>query len=128
MIADLKPGGRYTAVDVDRAGGSKLLAKRLHRRRPHRRRPAHGHGPDPRRGGRGRGGEPGQEVIVGRRRAAQASGGLVILKGNLAPEGCVVKVAGYTRLDHTRPGPRLRPEEDAMAAVQAGGISPTTWS
>ncbi|MGB3684125.1 MAG: dihydroxy-acid dehydratase, partial [Rubrobacteraceae bacterium] len=50
------------------------------------------------------------------------SGGLVILKGNLAPEGCVVKVAGYTRLEQSGPARVFDSEEEAMEAVQAGGI------
>ena len=47
----------------------------------------------------------------------------MILKGNLAPEGCVVKVAGYTRLEHTGPARVFDSEEDAMKAVQAGEIT-----
>src|SRR3712207_9453598 len=63
---------------------------------------------------------PDQDVIVPVEDALRASGGLVILKGNLAPEGCVVKVAGYTRLEHTGPARVFDSEEEAMEAVQAG--------
>ena len=52
------------------------------------------------------------------------TGGLVILKGNLAPEGCVVKVAGYERRRHTGPARVFESEEDAMAAVRTQGIKP----
>ena len=65
---------------------------------------------------------PGQDVIVPLENALRASGGLVILKGNLAPEGCVVKVAGYTRLEHSGPARVFDSEEQAMEAVQAGRI------
>jgi len=65
---------------------------------------------------------PGQDVIVPVESPLRSSGGLVILKGNLAPEGCVVKVAGYTRLHHTGLARVFDSEEDAMKTVQAGGI------
>jgi dihydroxy-acid dehydratase len=65
---------------------------------------------------------PGQEVVRPLDRPLQASGGLVILKGNLAPEGCVVKVAGHTRRSHRGPARVFDREEDAFAAVQARRI------
>jgi dihydroxy-acid dehydratase len=123
IIADLKPGGRYTAVDVDRAGGSRLLGKRLldaglidgtqltttgHTIAEEVEEAEE---------------TPGQDVILTPEEPLRSSGGLVILKGNLAPEGCVVKVAGYTRLDHTGQARVFDSEEEAMAAVQAGNIS-----
>jgi dihydroxy-acid dehydratase len=122
IIADLKPGGRYVAVDMDRAGGSKLLGKRMleagfvdgtsrtmtGRTIEEEVEDAHE--------------EPSQDVIVPVENALRDSGGLVILKGNLAPEGCVVKVAGYTRLEHTGPARVFDSEEEAMEAVQAGRI------
>jgi dihydroxy-acid dehydratase len=122
IIADLKPGGRFVAVDMDRAGGSRLLGQRL----------------------LGAGlldGDQltptgktiaeevesaeetsGQEVIVSVHAPLKKTGGLVILRGNLAPEGCVVKVAGYTRLAHTGPARVFDGEEAAMEVVQSGGI------
>jgi dihydroxy-acid dehydratase len=122
IIADLKPGGRYTAVDVDRAGGSKLLGKRLLDA-------GLIDGTQLTATGRTIAEEvedavetPGQDVIVPVESPLRSSGGLVILKGNLAPEGCVVKVAGYTRLHHTGPARVFDSEEDAMKTVQAGGI------
>ncbi len=123
IIADLKPGGRYTAVDVDRAGGSRLLGKRLLDA-------GLIDGTQLTTTGRTIAEEveeaeetPGQDVIVTVEEPLRSSGGLVILKGNLAPEGCVVKVAGYTRLEHTGPARVFDSEEDAMDAVQAGAIS-----
>jgi len=122
IIADLKPGGRYTAVDLDRAGGTRLFGKRLMD------------------GGLLHGGElnvsgktiaeevaeaeedEGQDVVATVERPLRSSGGLVILKGNVAPEGCVVKVAGYTRMHHSGPARVFDSEEAAMAAVQAGSI------
>jgi dihydroxy-acid dehydratase len=123
IIADLKPGGRYTAVDVDRAGGSRLLGKRLLDANLI-------DGTQLTTTGRTLAEEveeaeetPEQDVIVTVEEPLRSSGGLVILKGNLAPEGCVVKVAGYTRLEHTGPACVFDSEEDAMAAVQAGDIA-----
>jgi len=123
IIADLKPGGRYTAVDVDQAGGSRLLGKRLldaglidgtQLTTTGRTIAEEVEGAEE---------APGQDVIVTVEEPLRPSGGLVILKGNLAPEGCVVKVAGYTRLQHTGPARVFDSEEDAMGAVQAGEIS-----
>ena len=123
IIADLKPGGRYTAVDLDRAGGSRLLGKRLIE------------------AGLVDGGQltvtgntlaeevegaeetPGQAVILPVDEPLRETGGLVILKGNLAPEGCVIKVAGYTRPRHEGPARVFDSEEEAMEAVQAEEIS-----
>ena len=122
IIADLKPGGRYTAVDLDRAGGTKLLGRRLVE------------------AGLVDGGQltptgrtiaeeaedaeeaPGQDVVVPVESPLRETGGLVILKGNLAPEGCVVKVAGYTRLFHEGPARVFDSEEEAMEAVQTGHV------
>jgi dihydroxy-acid dehydratase len=123
IIADIKPGGRYTAVDVDRAGGSRLLGRRLldadlidgdQLTVTGRTLAEEVEGAEE---------TPGQDVIVTVDAPLRSSGGLVILKGNIAPEGCVVKVAGYTRLEHTGPARVFDSEEAAMAAVQSGGIS-----
>jgi dihydroxy-acid dehydratase len=123
LIADLKPGGRYTAVDVDRAGGSKLLGKRLLDA-------GLLDGTQMTTTGKTLAEEvedaeedEGQDVISPVEHPLRDSGGLVILKGNLSPEGCVVKVAGYTRLDHTGPARVFDTEEDAMEAVQTGNIA-----
>jgi dihydroxy-acid dehydratase len=124
LIADLKPGGRYVANDLYRAGGIALVARRL----------LEGgllHGEALTVTGRSIGEEaaaatetPGQDVVRPLATPIKPTGGLVILKGNLAPEGCVVKVAGYTRLSHTGPARVFDSEEAAFAAVEAGGIRP----
>lgn len=124
LIADLKPGGRYVAVDVDRAGGIQLIAQRL----------VQGSLID---------GEqltasgltlateaakavetPGQDVIRPLVNPLKPTGGLVILKGNLSPEGCVVKMAGHERLYQRGPARVFDREEDAMAAVTRREIYP----
>src|SRR5262249_20498810 len=118
LLADLKPGGRFVAVDFDRAGGTPLLARRmleigkLHAnvRTPTRRTVA-----EESDGARE---TPGQEVIRPAQKPIKSSGGLVILHGNLAPEGCVVKVAGHERLHHRGPARVFEREEDAFAAVE----------
>jgi dihydroxy-acid dehydratase len=122
LIADLKPGGRYVATDLYRAGGIALVARRL----------LEGgllHGEAMTVTGRTLAEEaaqaretPGQDVVRPLDRPIKPTGGLVILKGNLAPEGCVVKVAGYTRLEHTGPARVFDSEEAAFAAVEAGAI------
>jgi dihydroxy-acid dehydratase len=122
LIADLKPGGKYTAVDVFNAGGIGVIAKRL----------LEGgfiDGSQRTVTGRSLAEEaadavetPGQEAVVSLDKPLKATGGLVILKGNLAPEGCVVKVAGYERLLHRGPARVFESEEDAMAAVTSQQI------
>jgi dihydroxy-acid dehydratase len=122
IIADLKPGGRYTAVDLDKAGGTQFLGRRLveaglvdgSQLTPTGRTIAE----------EVEGAEetPGQDVIVPIESPLKETGGLVILKGNLAPEGCVVKVAGYTRLRHEGPARVFESEEEAMEAAQSGQI------
>jgi dihydroxy-acid dehydratase len=124
IIADLMPYGRYTAVDLDKAGGSRLVARRLleaglldaesltvtgqtigveallARERV------------------------GQEVVAQLTRPLSPHGGLAVLHGNLAPDGCVVKLSGRTRLDHTGPAKVFDNEESAMKSVQSGQVKP----
>ena len=124
LIADLKPGGRYVAADLDRAGGVQLVAQRL----------VEGGYMDPTQatpGGHTIGDEaalavetPGQDVVAPLDKPLKKTGGLVILHGNLAPEGCVVKVAGHERLSHRGPARVFDREEDAMFAVTAKLIKP----
>src|SRR5213082_40274 len=124
LIADLKPAGRYVAVDVHRAGGIQLIAKNL----------VEGGFVDERQmtaSGRTIGEEarraketPGQDVMRPVTNPLKKTGGLVILKGNLAPEGCVVKISGHERLHHRGPARVFDREEDAMRAVTSKSIKP----
>jgi len=122
IIADLKPGGRYLAVDVHRAGGIPLIAKKLleaglidgSQQTPSGRTVAEE--------ARLAIETPGQDVIRPVTNPIKRTGGLVILKGNLAPEGCVVKVAGYERTYHRGPARVFDCEEDAMRAVMSKSI------
>ncbi|MGH2441805.1 MAG: dihydroxy-acid dehydratase [Chloroflexota bacterium] len=124
ILADLKPGGRYVAADMDRAGGNRVLAARML--------------------GAGliegstitvtgrtlaeeaAGGQelPGQDVIRDPVSPLKESGGLVILKGSLAPQGCVVKIAGHERLFHRGPARVFDSEEATMEAVMSKAIKP----
>jgi dihydroxy-acid dehydratase len=122
IIADLKPGGRFVATDMHAAGGTRLLAKRLLEAKIL-------HGDAATVSGETISSEAthaqeaaGQAVIRSHAAPVKATGGLVILKGNLAPEGCVVKVAGHNLLHHRGPARVFDCEEDAFKAVQAGAI------
>ena len=124
LIADLKPGGRFVASDLHKAGSIELVAKRL----------LDGgliHGDTLTVDGRtlAEGLQAvretaGQEVVRPLTNPLKPTGGLVILKGNLAPEGCVVKVAGHERMIHKGPARVFDREEDAFQAVQKGKIQP----
>jgi len=122
LLADLKPSGRFVALDMHRAGGIRLLARRLLNGK-------YLHPSAKTVTGQSIGAEtesavetPGQEVIVPLDRPLKATGGLVILKGNLAPEGCVAKISGHERLEQRGPARVFESEEDAMAAVTAKKI------
>ena len=117
LIADLKPGGKYTAIDLGRAGGIGLVARRLVEK-------GYIDGSQITVSGLTIGQEaelagetPGQDVVYAADNPIKKSGGLVILKGNLAPEGSVVKVAGHERPYHRGPARIFEREEDAMKAV-----------
>jgi dihydroxy-acid dehydratase len=122
LLADLKPAGRYMAVDLDRAGGVPLLVQRL---------VSAGlvDGKQMTPSGRTIGEEaqtavetPGQDVVHPLSNPIKPNGGLVILKGNIAPEGCVVKIAGHERPFPRGPARVFDREEDAMSAVTHGRI------
>ncbi len=122
IIADLKPGGRYTAVDLDLAGGSRLLGRRLVEAGLVDGSQMTPTGKTIAEEVEGAEETPGQDVIVPIESPLKETGGLVILRGNLAPEGCVVKVAGYTRLRHEGPARVFESEEEAMEAAQDNRI------
>jgi dihydroxy-acid dehydratase len=122
LLADLKPGGRFVATDLHRAGGTRLVAQRLLDAGVLR-------GDAVTVSGRTIGEEareaveaPGQEVVRRAETPLAPNGGLVILHGNLAPDGAVVKVAGYVRKHHRGPARVFDSEEAAFAAIQSGGI------
>ena len=124
LIADLKPGGKYTAIDLGNAGGIGLVARRLVEA-------GLMDGSQMTVSGLTIGQEielvdetPGQDVVYTAATALKPTGGLVILKGNLAPEGSVVKVAGHERNYHRGPARIFEREEDAMAAVTSKQIKP----
>ncbi|MEO6727236.1 MAG: dihydroxy-acid dehydratase [Blastocatellia bacterium] len=124
MIADLKPGGKYTAIELSQAGGIGLVARRLVE------------------GGYLDGAQmtvsgltirqeaeladetPGQDVVYSTETPIKPNGGLIILKGNLAPEGSVVKLSGFERKKHQGPARVFEREEDAMSAVTSKQIKP----
>ncbi|HEX6437499.1 MAG TPA: dihydroxy-acid dehydratase [Candidatus Binatia bacterium] len=122
LIADLKPGGRFVANDLYKAGGIKLVAKRLIEAGLIHEDTLTVTGKSLREAAQDVQEETGQEVVRPMVNPLKPTGGLVILKGNLAPEGCVVKVAGHERLIHKGPARVFDREEDAFAAVQNGGI------
>lgn len=122
LLLSLKPAGQYVAADVDKAGGIAVVAKRLVD------------------GGYADGSAmtctgktlaeeasraeetPGQDVVRPLSNPIKATGGLVVLRGSLAPDGCVIKVTGIERKRHSGPARVFNCEEDAMAAVTGGAI------
>jgi len=123
-ICSLTPAGKYVASDYQAAGGSRLLAKRLIDA-------GHADGSTLTISGKTLAEEaalaeetPGQQVIGTFEEPIKPNGGLVILKGNLAPEGCVMKIAAANRMDHRGPARVFNCEEDCFAAVQTGQIRP----
>ncbi len=124
FICDLQPGGKQVAKDYQDAGGSRLLAQRLVEKDLL-------HGKTPTVTGKSLREEaeaavetPGQNVILPWSAPLKPTGGLVILRGNLAPEGCVVKVAGHERIHHTGTARVFDSEDACFHAVEAGEINP----
>ena len=123
LFVDIKPGGKYVAVDIDKAGGIPVIAQRM----------VEGHYADPSVitcTGRTFGEEAadaiettGQQVIRPLSNPLKTTGGLGVLRGTLAPEGCIIKLAGHTKRTHHGPARVFDREEDAMAAVQGGQIN-----
>jgi dihydroxy-acid dehydratase len=124
LLADLKPAGKYVAADVDAAGGIPVIAKRLLDGK-------YADGSTMTVTGKTFFEEasaaketPGQTVIAPLSKPLKATGGLVILKGNLAPGGGVVKMSGHERQSHTGPARVFDSEESAMKAVTSKQIKP----
>jgi dihydroxy-acid dehydratase len=122
LLADLKPGGRFVATDLYRAGGVRLVAKRLLDAGVLNEDELTVTGATIGDEAREASETPGQEVVRPLDDPLKPTGGLVILRGNLAPGGCVVKVAGEERTSHRGPARVFECEEDAMDAVTAGTI------
>jgi dihydroxy-acid dehydratase len=122
LLANLKPAGKYVAADVDKAGGIPVIAKRLLDGKL-------ANGSTLTVTGKTFAEEagaavetPGQPVIAPLDQPLKKTGGLVILHGNLAPEGCVAKISGHERLTHRGPARIFESEEDAMTAVTSKKI------
>ncbi len=124
LLADLKPGGRFVATDLYRAGGVPLVIKRLketgllHEDAITVTGKTLGEIADSAEE------TEGQEVIRPVSNPIKPNGGFAILRGNLAPDGCVVKLSGHDRMEHSGPARVFEREEDAFAAVVAKSIQP----
>jgi dihydroxy-acid dehydratase len=123
LLADLTPGGRFNAPDMYKAGGMRLLAQRLQKAGLLK--------DETTASGRNLFEEiadatetAGQQVIRPLDAPLKPEGGLAILRGSLAPDGCVVKLSGHKRVLHTGPARVFDSEEAAFAAVQARKIQP----
>jgi dihydroxy-acid dehydratase len=123
IIVDMKPGGRFAAVDLDRAGGQRLIVKRLFEMGRLNDNPTVSGRSLKEEGDLARE-TPGQQVVRPIDQPLSPTGGLAILKGSLAPEGCVVKLAGHKRRRHTGPARVFDSEEECFAAVQARQVKP----
>jgi len=121
VITDLKPGGRYMAPDLFTAGGTPLVARRLFDAGLlSDAQTCTGNGlAEESRDARE---APGQQVVRSADAPFKPRGGFGVLYGNLAPEGCVIKLAGHGRLKHTGPARVFDGEQAAFEAVQAGAI------
>ena len=124
VLANLKPWGLYTGPEMFEAGGMALVAKELLKA-------GKIHGDQLTVSGRTLGAEArrakakkGQQVIVSARKPLKKTGGIAILRGSLAPDGCVIKLSGQEKSIHEGPAKVFNREEDAFAAVKKGRIKP----
>ncbi len=124
LLCDLKPGGRYVATDLYRAGGVPLVVRRLkelgvlHEDALTVTGQTIGEVADAAEE------TEGQDVVLPPERALKPNGGFAILRGNLAPDGCVVKLSGHDRREHRGPARVFEREEDAFAAVMQKSVQP----
>jgi dihydroxy-acid dehydratase len=123
LLCDLQPGGRYAATDLYEAGGVPLVLKRLAEAGVLRADAMTVTGRSIGEHASEASETPGQDVVRGLADPLKPTGGFAILRGNLAPEGCVVKLAGHERRRHVGPARVFDGEEAAMAAVLAHEIS-----
>ncbi len=124
ILRVLKPGGQFMALDLYHAGGIRLLAQRLQEAGLLHSDCLTVTGKTIGEEARAARETPGQQVVRPLEQPLKTTGGLVILKGNLAPEGCVVKIAGHDLRHHRGPARVFDCEEDAFAAVQQTRILP----
>ncbi len=124
IVADLKPGGRFVATDLFQAGGVALVVRELVGAGAVHEEARVVDGRSLREVADGARERPGQQVVLRWDEPLKPTGGLAILRGSLAPEGSVVKLAGHERLHHRGPARVFDSEEDCFAAVKARSIVP----
>jgi dihydroxy-acid dehydratase len=124
LLADLKPGGRYVATDLYRAGGVPLVVRRLKEAGLLREEALTVTGQTIGQVADAAEEAANQDVVRPVSDPIKPNGGFAILRGNLAPDGCVVKLSGHDRLLHRGPARVFEREEDAFAAVLARSIEP----
>ncbi len=122
ILADLKPGGRFVATDLYAAGGTPLIAKRMLEAGLLKGEALTVTGRSLAEEAAAAKETPGQEVVRTKSNPLKSTGGLVILHGNLAPEGCVIKVAGHNTQNFRGPARVFNDEEAAFAAISSGTI------
>jgi dihydroxy-acid dehydratase len=122
LLCDLKPGGQYVAADLFEAGGIPVVAKRLLEAGLLHEGAATVTGKTVGEHARAAAETEGQRVVRPLAEPLKPTGGIAILRGNLAPEGCVVKLSGHERVKHEGPARVFESEEDAMAAVTESRI------
>src|SRR5205823_12854515 len=116
LIAELQAGGRYPAVDLDRAGGVPLIVQRLLQANRFHGDAVTADGKTWKEHANSAPEPPGQDVVRPHGEPLRKTGGLVIMRGNLAPDGCVLKMAGHERTFHRGPARVFDREGDAFAA------------
>ena len=124
LLGDLKPGGRFVATDLYRAGGVPLVARRLAEAGLLEREALTVTGQTIGQVADAAEEAPGQEVVRPLAEPLKPNGGFAILRGNLSPEGCVVKLAGHARVEHRGPARVFESEEEAFSAVKDRRIRP----
>ena len=124
LLCDLSPGGRYNAVDLHRAGGIELTLHRLSEGGYLHENAMTVTGKTIGEHAASATETEGQQVVRPLDNPIKPHGGMAVLRGNLAPDGCVVKLAGHDRRIHSGPARVFESEQDTMAAVTAGQILP----